>query len=240
MFNDRVWSGVESLLDEYAKVRQGDLAIILYTSDSYEPAAWVSVGLNLRGVDARRVWMAPLVDPGFVGRLERELPPVPLSQRLVVLSFERDTMSHTNELAAALGRYPREQRVIVRMISASAEVFSGALIPTPLELSGRNAAILERCMRASRLRITTQGGTDILVTLDPKHRWISNRGSARPGGTIILPAGEVATCPRSISGTFVADFAFNVNDYSTRCAPQPASRDAAFGSRSRCRVLLLP
>ncbi|GLO46552.1 aminopeptidase [Pseudomonas putida] len=217
MHSEPIWRGVESLLDKYAKVSQGDTALVLYTSDCYEPAAWVSVGLNLRGVDTRRVWMAPLVDPGFSNRLMQELP-LPLSQRLVVLSFERDTMSHTNELAAALSRYPREQYVVLRMISASPEVFCDALTPTPQELSARNASILNRCMSAKQLHITTPGGTDIHVALDKKYRWISNRGAARPGGTIILPAGEVATYPASVSGTFVSDFAFNVNTITDRDA----------------------
>jgi leucyl aminopeptidase (aminopeptidase T) len=73
-------------------------------------------------------------------------------------------------------------------------------------------------MPAHRLRITTRGGTDLQVRLDSVHRWISNRGSSRPGGTIVLPAGEVATYPADVNGTFVADFAFNINTVTHRDA----------------------
>lgn len=217
MFDSDVWRGVESLLDAYAKVATGDFALLLYASDSYECAAWVSVGLELRGVPVRRVWMAPLQDPGFPSRLAEAMPD-PMPQRLLVFSFERDTFSHTDALNAALAHYPRGRCVVLRTISAGAELFAQALRAAPQELSARNAALLERLMPARRLRITTAGGTDVQVRLDPRHRWISNRGSARPGGTVVLPAGEVATYPAAVDGRFVADFAFNVNTVTARDA----------------------
>lgn len=47
MLTDEVWSGVASLLDNYAGgVRPDDTAIIAYTSDSRESTAWVSVALE--------------------------------------------------------------------------------------------------------------------------------------------------------------------------------------------------
>jgi leucyl aminopeptidase (aminopeptidase T) len=61
------------------------------------------------------------------------------------------------------------------------------------------------------------GGTDLSIGLDSqRHRWISNRGVWRPGSTVILPAGEVATYPASVDGVLVADFAFNVNAMTQR------------------------
>lgn len=218
MFNDRIWSGVESLLDAYAQVRPGDVAVVLYTSDSHEPAAWISAGLEVRGIEVRRLWMAPLVDPGFAARLATTLDAGPIAGRLMVFSVERDTLSHTNELHAALAAFPAERRCVLRMISATAEVFEDTLAATPSQLSALNAGLLDALMPARRLRITTDGGTDMTLHLDPARRWISNRGTARPGGTVVLPAGEVATCPAGAEGLFVADFAFNINTITARDA----------------------
>ena len=82
-------------------------------------------------------------------------------------------------------------------------------------------------MTANQLCIKTLGGTDLRVTIDAnRHRWISNRGTSHPGGVVILPAGEVATFPASISGVHVADFAFNVNaitDRDARLQDHPAT-----------------
>lgn len=215
--DSQTWNGVQSLLDNYAKIRPDDRVVILYTSDSAESAAWVSAALEIRKIPVQRVWMAPLKDPGFLDRLTPALPPVDeVKGRLVVLGFERDTMSHTTALAGALSKYKKSQ--VFRAISACPSLFSTALRVVPEELTARNTAILERLMTAKRLRITTRGGSDFTVTLDPKHRWISNRGMARPGAVVILPAGEVATFPASIAGVFVADFAFNVNAIADRDA----------------------
>ena len=215
MITAAVWQGVESLLDRYARVRAGDAVLILYTSDSYECAAWLSAALELRGVAATRVWMAPLQDEELLARLTHALPaPGSVSGRLIVLSLERDTMSHEGTLARALQHFDPQRCEIFRAISASPELFAGPLRVSPDELSARNAALLHRCMRAERLRIATAGGTDLQVRIDSKrHRWISNRGTARAGGIVVLPAGEVATFPAAIDGIFVADCAFNVNRF---------------------------
>lgn len=213
----KAWNGVQSLLDNYVKVNADDYVVLLYTTDSSESAIWVSTALELRGILCKRVWMAPLWDKGFLARLTQALPdPAELSGRLVVLSFERDTMSHTRPLADAVARYEKSR--VFRAISACPSLFSVALQVSPEDLSARNTAILERLMPAKRLHITTDSGSDFKVTLDPKHRWISNRGMARPGAISILPAGEVATFPASIAGRFVADFAFNVNAVTRRDA----------------------
>lgn len=226
--DSRIWDGVQSLLDNYALVQSDDIVVVLYTSDSYESAAWTSAALELREIRVRRVWMAPLHDEGFLARLTAALPAAAeVPGRLVVLSFERDTMSHMRDLSVALSKYDQGRCTVLRAISASPSLFSTALQVRPSDLSARNTTILERFMNAERLRIRTVGGTDLSATVDAKrHRWISNRGTSRPGGTIILPAGEVATFPASISGLFVADFAFNVNaitDCDARLQDHPVS-----------------
>ncbi|MEU0119418.1 hypothetical protein ABZ137_38505 [Streptomyces bobili] len=206
------WAGVEELLDRYIGVRPDDYVVILYTSDSCESAAWVSAALEIREIESRRVWMIPLHDEQFPERLASALPGERLKARLVVLSFEKDTMSHAPALAATLSSYSKGTYIVFRAISACPSLFSRALHRSPVELSARNATILERLIPAKSLRIRTQSGSDLDVKIDSsKHRWISNRGAAKPGGVVVLPAGEVATYPAGINGVFVADFAFNVN-----------------------------
>lgn len=207
-----LWRGVESLLDDYAGIRGNDIVLLLYTIDSRDSAIWVSTALTIRQISHHRMWMAPVVDKDFATRLEPILPdPASLTSRLVVLTFERSTLSHSQELTQILDRYDPARVAVFRAISACAELFRNALRASPVDLSARNTAILEKCMGAKRLRICTGGGTDLQVGLSDRHRWISNRGFSRAGGTVILPAGEVATYPDSISGIHVADFAFNVN-----------------------------
>ena len=214
------WEGVNSLLDNYAEVRDDDTVVVVYTPDSQESAAWVLACLDARGFSVKRVPMLPLSDAGFPGRLQDALPlPSDLPGRLLILTFERDTMSHSEVIRSVLCAYDDSRCVVIRAISASPALFSRTLRISPRELSARNTAILERCMNAKKLRIRAAGGTDLKVTLDnDRYRWISNRGVWRRGTFVMLPAGEVATFPASIEGILVADFAFNANVITDRDA----------------------
>jgi hypothetical protein len=211
--NTEAWRGVQRLLDDYAKVRPDDRVMVIYASDSEEQAAWISVALECRQIAFCRVWMQPLHDMGFQERLLSAMPsPSSFRGRIVVITLERDTLSHHEKLRIALAPYERSRRLVFRIINACEALFSTALQVGPETLSARNTAILERALVSNRMRITSPGGTDLRIVLDNnQYRWVSNRGSARPGGTVVLPAGEVATFPASVDGVLVADFAFNVN-----------------------------
>ncbi len=213
--DERVWAGVNRFLDEYAGVRDDDRIVLAYTPESRQPAAWLCTALKLRGHGPTLLGMKPIKDDTFAQRLDAVLPrPDQLTGRLLVITVERDTMSHVKLFREALARYDASQWLAARIINASEEFFLHAMNVGSDHLSARNTALLERFMKARQLRIKTAGGSDLRVQLDPdRYRWISNRGRFRPGGFIILPAGEVATYPASSDGVLVADGAFNVNAY---------------------------
>ncbi len=213
MIDQSVWEGVNALLDDYALIHDEDVAIIAYTPDSRQCAAWVSVALEMRGIAVTVLPMAPLRDASFAARLAAILPsPAQLAGRLVVMTFELDTMSHMDVFRDALAGYDQTRYLVIRARSARPELFSQALRIGPRELSALNTSILERCMPAHSLHVTSSSGTDLHIQLDAqRHKWISVRGRSRPGSFTILPAGEVATSPASINGVLVADFAIHVN-----------------------------
>ena len=128
MIDLEIWAGVQSLLEGYVKIQADDFVVLLYTSDSFLSAAWTSAALELRGIPTRRVWMAPLHDDGFQERLSSALPPPSeWDGRLVVLSFERDTMSHGRTLEAALRKFGRRRCVVFRAISSCSKSVLGRL-----------------------------------------------------------------------------------------------------------------
>ncbi len=215
-----VWKGVNFFLDEYVHVQKDDFVVIVYNSDTYKPAAWLAVSLNARQIAFERVWMIPLQDPEFSSRLDAALPRKgSFKGRLVLVTLELSTMSHDNIIRSAIVNFDTDKTMVFRVISACDELFSKTLHVSPSELTAFNTRILEECLDAKRLRIKTQSGSDIHIRLDSnKHRWVSNRGVWRPGNFVILPAGEVATFPAAIEGTFIADFAFNVNMMTQRDA----------------------
>lgn len=207
------WEGINALIDDYVKMAVDDEVVIAYTPDSREPAAWVALALKEREIYPRLVTMNPLYDAGFRDRLRSALSmPDQVVGRLVILTFERDTMSHNGDIKSVLSDYDPKRYQVVRAINSGADLFSVALRYSPSDLSARNTAILERCISADRLFVKTRSGTQLDIGLDnERYRWISNRGVGRPGKFVVIPAGEVATYPASISGTLVADFAVNVN-----------------------------
>jgi hypothetical protein len=211
--DEAVWEGVNSLLDEYAMIADGDVAIITYTPDSRQSAAWVAVALEMRGIAVTVVPMAPLRDDTFAARLAAALPsPSQPVGRLIIMTFELDTLSHIDVFRRALAAYDPSRYLVIRARSASPELFSHALRVGPRELSALNTAVLERCMPAEALRVTSPQGTDLRIRLDAtRPEWISVRGSSHPGSFTILPAGEVATSPAVINGVLVANHALHVN-----------------------------
>lgn len=213
MINEQIWQGVNCLLDDYAKIKKDDKVIIAYTKNCRESAAWVSYALELRNINVNLIWMKPLKDAGFSNRLVNALPQkLARNEKLHIMTFELDTMSHTNEIRKALSIYDENQYLVVRAMSACPELFSYALHAKPEQLLSRNATILERCMKANILKIKTASGTDLTVHLDSnRFGWISNHGIWREGDTLVLPAGEVATYPNCVDGMLIADFAINVN-----------------------------
>lgn len=218
MITSDAWAGVQYFLDNYVKPEVDDFAVVAYTPDSREPAAWVCVALKDRGIAVQDVWMAPIRDEGVLERFRSVLiDPSDLKGRLIVLTLERDTMSHDSKIKEAIQHFDKEHRLVFRAISACDELFSSALRANPEEINALNATLLIRLIKARRLHIETPSGSKIDVVLDnERHQWISNRGRHRPGRIAILPPGEVATFPADVSGLFVADFAFNLNAITRR------------------------
>ncbi len=212
-FDERISQGVKVLLNDYVGIEESDRFVIAYTPDSREPAAWIALALRERGFQPAIVAMRPLTDETFHERFGQALPDqADLAGRLVVITLERDTMSHFNVFENVMRTYGMDRCMILRIISAGTDFFTRSLNLTPQDLSGLNATLLERFKPAKRLRVTTPGGTDLRIEIDSeRYQWVSNRGVWRPGGFTILPAGEIATYPARVDGVLVADGAFNAN-----------------------------
>ncbi|KUJ69492.1 hypothetical protein ACZ90_11470 [Streptomyces albus subsp. albus] len=215
--DEHVWAGVQKLLDDYANLQPQDDVVIVYSPDAREPAAWVYVALEERGLKPAIINMIPLRDPGFYERLSRVVPASRKSAgKCVCLIFELHTMSHNKTIKTVFAKYQPDQYTVIRAINSGRDLFTTGLAVHPERLSALNTAILEKCRPAQHLRVETPAGTDLRIELDnSRFRWISNRGIGQPGKFLIIPPGEVATYPAKIDGTLVADFAINVNTYYT-------------------------
>lgn len=206
-----VWQGLHRFLDTYADLKSDDHVVIAYTPDSRTYAAWAALACESRGVKASLVFMAPLRDPWFCERLSPLIPPES-EGRVILLTFEKHTMSHNKVIKTLVADRSPESYRVVRTINASREVFTTGVETAPSLLSALNTTVIERCQAARRVQIRAPGGTDLIATIDSdKYQYKSSRGVHIPGKFMVVPPGEVATFPASISGRLVADFALNVN-----------------------------
>ncbi|MFM7348803.1 MAG: hypothetical protein ACKO01_04870 [Erythrobacter sp.] len=230
--------GVRRFLDDYVRLKSGEQVLIVYTSDSQEALVMLCVELHLRRTGHVRTWMHPIHDANLGSRLDAALAELAAEKDgaaggLVVVTMECETFSHSELIAARMEAAGRGRARLFRMISARPELFATALLATPGELTARNARLLHALIPHDRLRITTSSGTSLEIGLDSRrHRWISNRGASRFGRAVILPAGEVATYPQTVSGRFVADFAYNMNchtDVDARLGDNPVTLDIVDG-----------
>lgn len=210
MISDSAWRGVARLLDDYIVHAPLDRLVIAYAPDVAEQAAWVSSACRSRGIECRTTPMRPLRDPGLYSRVLSQVPSDPTSW-VVFLTLEGDTFSHTGTFAQLVDDVGLDRARLVRLISAGPELFEHGFRLGPESLSRRNALLLNALYGARSVRIRTAGGSDLVVSLDTKYQWISNRGRSRPGAAVVLPAGEVATYPARVDGVLIADFAMNVN-----------------------------
>jgi len=59
--------------------------------------------------------------------------------------------------------------------------------------------------KAKTIRVTTQAGTDLTATFDPKYKWVICDGDIKAGAWSNLPDGEVFSVPVDANGTVVVD-----------------------------------
>lgn len=205
-------AGMRRFVVDYCRPTPDIRIVVAYTGQAYTAASWIVVALRRAGADVVPLHMDATSADAFGRRLAAGLPHVDGDERFVLVTVELDTMSHLEDIVAALSRYNPDRWRTLRLINASREFFTHGMQVGPSELSALNAGLLHRMMPASSLRITTSAGTDLAVTLDScKYRWLSNRGTSKRGSFVILPAGEVSTYPVNITGRLVANGAFNIN-----------------------------
>jgi len=65
--------------------------------------------------------------------------------------------------------------------------------------------VLERVRKATRIRATTEAGTDITAEMNPGYKWFKTSGIISPEKWGNLPGGECFTSPGEVNGTFVVD-----------------------------------
>jgi hypothetical protein len=213
--DERVWRGVSLMLDQYIHLNDEDRVLLLYARSAREPAAWVAAELDIRGIPTVLMDLEALSEATIKQSLSRAAFDLDkIVDRLVVICIEYDIVTPSESIRSALEPFSGRKIEVFRTVMTGEEFFKQAVTVSPATLNNINAGLLHNLRSAERFTVKTSSGSELDVVLDPaRYRWVSNRGIPREGAFVLLPAGEVATYPAQISGTLVADGAFNSTAY---------------------------
>jgi hypothetical protein len=228
--DQQVWQGISSLLDHYLHLGADDQVILLYARSARESAAWVAGELGVRGIPAAALDLDSLSQATIGPFSEKVVATVaglgPSASRLVVLCLEYDIVTPSAWIRQALDPLSGVKLETFRIVMTGADFFRQGVTTSPAKLNEINAGLLQTLRSTDRFTVKTSSGSELDVTLDQqRYRWVSSRGISREGAFVLLPAGEVATFPARISGTLVADGAFNSTAFTkldTRLGNHPA------------------
>lgn len=209
MGSDRSIKGVQNLLEDYLGVRQEDFVLFCFQNGYQTPAAWVLMGLSLVGCQHKSYVFSHRDDQQFEADVRKVLPKTATSKgRKIVLVAEGSTLSFT----IPLKRLALENFEILRLMNFGEDLFELGLLTPKDQLKMINSGLLHQLMGASHIRITSPLGTDLSVSLaNDLYQWVSNHGTPDVGELMVLPAGEINTYPKNISGVFVAEGALHSN-----------------------------
>ena len=149
-------AGMEKFVHDYCRPTPGVRIVVAYTGQAYAAASWIVVALRRASAVAVPLQMETTNAGTFGHLLAESLPAADSNDHFVLITVELDTMSHLQDIVAALSRYNPDRWRTLRLINASREFFTHGMQVGPTELSALNAGLLHRMMPATSMRITTR------------------------------------------------------------------------------------
>ena len=129
-------------------------------------------------------------------------------------AFERSQVSiYAGQPAPGELAYRREMTAIVNrrrirhahMVSVSPRIMAEGMRADFDEVDAISTRVLDRAVKAERIRARSRAGSDLEATFDPSVRWLKTSGLITPDKWANLPGGEVFTAPARVDGVYVVD-----------------------------------
>ena len=142
---------------------------------------------------------------------ERPMTALPQALREV---FERSDVTvyaaqpKTGELPSRIEMTAIVNRLGIRhahMVSISRRIMVEGMRADYDAVDALSTRVRDRAARATRIRATSRGGTDLEASFDPRIKWLKTSGLISPEKWANLPGGEVLTAPARVDGVYVVD-----------------------------------
>jgi leucyl aminopeptidase (aminopeptidase T) len=121
---------------------------------------------------------------------------------ILLVDFHEGELEMRAEMVALASRHRLRHGHMVGVTRAS--VVSGFAVD-PRRVADKTRELLVRLKPDSRITVKSAAGTDVVIELAPRCRWVEYGCVVGPGKAVNLPGGELITSPESVTGTYVAD-----------------------------------
>ncbi len=91
------------------------------------------------------------------------------------------------------------------MVSISHRIMTEAMRANFDEVDAISCRVLDRALKAKKIRATSPAGSQLEATFDPSIKWLKTSGIISTSKWGNLPGGEVLTAPARVDGVYVAD-----------------------------------
>jgi leucyl aminopeptidase (aminopeptidase T) len=195
--------GAENAIGTCLAIQPGERVALIFDEPSREVAASLGYALGQRHAN----WTGYCVED-YAPRPLTGAPPEILQALKTadagILCFQ----PLLGELAARkdiVGVVERRRIRYAHMVSVTPQIMQEGMRADYKKVDRLSDRIRDRMRSATKLRVSTKGGTSIHATFDPSLDWVKTSGLISPRYWSNLPAGEVFTTPARVDGTFVCD-----------------------------------
>lgn len=197
--------GMRVLLGSYLKLGAGSRLLVRWHLDEADRAGRAALADFVAVCMAERIGVC-------MEEIDEQSPfsHDALDRHDVVLYLSKTKSIHRKQLISCLAE-PGRKAAVYRLFDFGYELFELCFRMTQDELKAVNDRILGYAKAASRIVITSDSGTSLVLRPDPRAHWASNHGHFRQPFPGVFPCGEVSTFSADVSGIFVADGAMNMS-----------------------------
>jgi aminopeptidase len=121
---------------------------------------------------------------------------------LLIIDFHAGELRMRQELVERAARHGLRHGHMIGVTRAS--MTSGFSVD-PHRIAEKARALTARLSPTSKITVRSAAGTNVVLSLSPRCRWIEYGCIVSPGKRVNLPGGELVTSPESVDGVFVAD-----------------------------------
>ncbi|HXW05614.1 MAG TPA: aminopeptidase [Vicinamibacterales bacterium] len=195
--------GARNAVDVCLAIQSGERVALIADEASRSVAASLEAALLARGADTR-----PLLVEALAQR------PLQVAPREILTSLEQAdagilcVQPREGELASRMAIVSVVERRRIRyahMVGVTPRIMCEGMRADYRRVDRLSQQLCERMPEASRLTVSSPGGTRFTAVFDPALAWVKTSGLINPRYWSNLPAGEVFTTPGSVDGTFVCD-----------------------------------